>query len=800
MQVSIERALQIAVAAHEKGQLDKAAEIYRAILSKHIDHADANHNIGHIISHMGDYNLALVHYNRAREARPDVETFWVSSLQHCIRFGHLSDAREIGNAAIEYFPASANIEKILSSMELFKSESSPLADKSQIMKTVINLIHKKEFNAALKIIQNIDETLSHEKDIQNLHGIVHHKLKDFSLAENIFKNLIKSHPSYIPAYINFGTLLKDKGDFEESHKMFSHVKLMEPNNIENLINLGRLYIAKQDYKRAQSILNRVIKISPKASSAYFSLGLISLELGKHQIAQRSFHKALEFNPNDKHAWVNLGICYRHSGKIKKAINAFQKSLSIDKTFFTAQLNLANLYTDEGHRSDAVAIYQEAFKRDPKNVVVLRELGKLLIYNDPEKAIEILLKANELSPQDVDILNQLSNALAANSQHELALSMLEKALKIDSEHLVTLNNMSALYLEMNNLSKADIYTSKVLDLMPDHPLANMRAVQMNLTQHEKDSLQNLLKFTTDNNLPQNDIIRSHFAIANHYERAREYQSAFHHYCVGNRLKLRKLKYDIDRDKKIFAEIRGLQKDLQALPNLNEIMSMNHLFVVGMPRSGTTLVEQIISAHSAVHGCGELSNFANYWSEICSNQASEELIAKFRSEYVEKLSRLNPEASCFVDKMPHNFKYIGLIKKVLPNAKFVHMQRDPGATCWSNFTQLFNSANGLGYSYDLKSTSKYFLMYRDLMDFWGVYYKPDILHFNYEKLVLEPEANIRSLISFCDLDWQDQCLEPHKNKRVVKTASHLQVRKEIYQGSSQQWHNYKRFIGNVFDELY
>jgi len=799
MQVSIERALQIAVAAHEKGQLDKAAEIYRAILSQDVDHADANHNIGHIISGKGDYNLALAHYNRARETRPDVETFWVSSLKHCIRFGRVSDAQAIGNAAMEYFPTSTNIEKILSSMERFKSDSAPQEDHSQIMQTVINLIQKKEFNAALKNIQSIDATIRHEKDIQNLHGIVHYKLKDFSLAENIFKSLIKSHPSYFPAYINFGTLLMDQGDFEESHKMFSHVKLMDPNNIENLINLGRLYVAKQDYRKAQSTLKKVIKISPKAASAYFSLGLSYLELGKHQVAQRSFRKALEINPNDKHAWVNLGICYRHSGKIKKAIKAFQTSLSLDNKFSTAQLNLASLYEEEGNLSEALVVYKETIEQDPNNVVALSELGKLLIDINPDKSIELLERANNLSPRDMNILNTLSNALAANSQHELALSTLEKALKVDPGNVVTLSNLSALHTQMHDVSKANMYTSKILEIMPKHPLANVRALQLNLKQHEKNSLQQLLKFLDDENLPENDIIRSHFAIANHYERAGEYQSAFHHFGLGNRLKLSRIKYDIAVDQKAFAEIQKKHKEIQSLPDQRIINGMNHIFIIGMPRSGTTLVEQILSAHSTVHGCGELRSFSNYWMELLSRGISEESISKFRSEYVAKLSKLNSETTCFVDKMPNNFKYMGLIKKVLPHAKFIHTQRDPGATCWSNYSHLFNS-NGLGYSYDLKFTSKYFLIYQDLIKFWDNYFKADTLNFNYEELVIEPELKIRQLVSFCGLDWQDQCLSPHKNKRIVNTASHLQVRKEIYQGSSQKWHNYKSFIGNVFDELY
>jgi hypothetical protein len=221
---------------------------------------------------------------------------------------------------------------------------------------------------------------------------------------------------------------------------------------------------------------------------------------------------------------------------------------------------------------------------------------------------------------------------------------------------------------------------------------------------------------------------------------------------------------------------------------------------MPRSGTTLAEQIISSHSQVHGAGELPFLSRFGGSLSlGNQIiNAENTLQMRNAYLNELEKVSNGCQFVTDKMPQNFLHIGLLLKVLPEAKVIHVKRDPAATCWSNCKHYFSS-KGLGYSYDLSDTVNYFKLYQDLMDFWDQQYSDQIYHLDYDKLTLDQEAETRKLIEHLELDWEDNCLSPQENKRSVRTASQQQVRQKVYTGSSQAWRKFEPYLNGVFDEF-
>ena len=221
---------------------------------------------------------------------------------------------------------------------------------------------------------------------------------------------------------------------------------------------------------------------------------------------------------------------------------------------------------------------------------------------------------------------------------------------------------------------------------------------------------------------------------------------------------------------------------------------------MPRSGTTLVEQIISAHSNVTGAGELDYLSQFGQEIMidTQSSNEETIAEFRDKYLLELRKLANNKPFVTDKMPQNFRFIPLICAALTDAKIVHVKRNAAATCWSNFTQYFVK-NGLGYCYNLEDIVTYYQLYENLMELWNSKYNNRIFNLNYESLTNDQYNETRKLIDYLELEWEEACLSPHNNKRSVRTASQQQVRKKIYQGSSEAWLRYKPFLNGVFDKL-
>jgi hypothetical protein len=264
----------------------------------------------------------------------------------------------------------------------------------------------------------------------------------------------------------------------------------------------------------------------------------------------------------------------------------------------------------------------------------------------------------------------------------------------------------------------------------------------------------------------------------------------------------LGYTIDQDQNLFTNLRKAQPSIlkHALKYIANDSGPVPVFILGMPRSGTTLVEQIISSHSGVTAAGELKDIGHFGGLLAQGvtQATTETVSEFRQNYLSELIKRSDGNSLITDKLPQNFRYIPLICSAFPEAKIIHVQRDAAATCWSNYKHYF-PANGLGYCYGLKDVTAYYALYSDFMQFLQTSYGDRIYHLNYEKLTTDQDVESRNLIQYLELEWENACLSPQANKRSVRTASQQQVRKKIYKGSSQQWRKYEPLLNGAFDEL-
>mgnify|MGYP001976086891 FL=1 len=294
----------------------------------------------------------------------------------------------------------------------------------------------------------------------------------------------------------------------------------------------------------------------------------------------------------------------------------------------------------------------------------------------------------------------------------------------------------------------------------------------------------------------------FALAKAYDDLNRVEDAFTLLKQGNKLRKQYLAYDMEQDNRLFAKIKNTAPKIREtpLPRNHNPSSPSPIFIIGMPRSGTTLVEQIISSHTQVQGAGELCFIKKHGSDINTGEiaADKSSIELFRDNYLSDISKISTGQKFITDKMPHNFCYVGLICSAMPNAKIINVERCAKATCWSNFKNYFSSA-GLAYSYDLHDIVVQYKLYRDLMDFWMQAYSTRIYHLDYEKLTTQQDAETKKLINYLGVRWEKDCLSPHKNKRSVRTASQQQVRERIYRGSSDEWRRYEPFIGDVFENL-
>jgi hypothetical protein len=307
---------------------------------------------------------------------------------------------------------------------------------------------------------------------------------------------------------------------------------------------------------------------------------------------------------------------------------------------------------------------------------------------------------------------------------------------------------------------------------------------------------------DSSISEHDRCLICFSLAKAFDDLGEFANAFQLYAEGNALRKKQLAYDRLEGTNLFQTLKANYSRIRVLSFALETVTPEQtpIFVVGMPRSGTTLAEQIISSHRQVTGAGELPYVSQFGRPLAVGQAlvDGEVLKTFRGQYLEALRQRSDGNAIVTDKMPHNFRLLGLIAAALPEAKIIHVKRDPAAVCWANYTQYF-SKDSLGYCYSLEDILHYHGLYEDLMKFWHQALPGRIYDLGYERLTEEQDGETRKLIDHLGLPWDDCCLSPQDNTRVVGTASTVQVRQKVYQGSSERWRRYQPFLKGAFDRF-
>jgi len=320
---------------------------------------------------------------------------------------------------------------------------------------------------------------------------------------------------------------------------------------------------------------------------------------------------------------------------------------------------------------------------------------------------------------------------------------------------------------------------------------------------------MLELIANPSISENNKKHLSFALGKAYDDIGDAESCFQHLLEGNRLRKKELGYDINSDKRLFSRIKSIFA-ADELPTIEETQPVTErkkqpIFIVGMPRSGTTLVEQVLASHSQVYGADELEILDRIVRQILGNihkvhfdKLTMDVVRDVRNVYLAKLDILGDDEPRITDKMPLNFMWTGFILTAMPEAKVINLQRDPVATCWSIFKHYFSSKGG-GFAYDLVDIAEFYKLYIDLMDFWQGRFPNQIYDLNYEALTENQEKETRKLLNYCGLGWEDQCLAFHKTKRAVKTASSVQVRQEMYKGSSETWRKYETLIQPMIQAL-
>ena len=503
----------------------------------------------------------------------------------------------------------------------------------------------------------------------------------------------------------------------------------------------------------------------------------------NQIKAKNFKEAIERCnklikkfPNNSYLCNLAGLACQQSQNIKASINYFQRSIEIDSKNLSAKNNLANSLKVIGKFDISEKIYLEILKDDPNHVKCLNNYGNLKQQiNDYEQSIKLYKKALNIEPNNIVILMSL-----AGSYHSIG--------KIDE-------------------------TTKIVDtILKINPLImSAHKLKSSIIQYNENHshLSEMINLSKKKDLSDEQNIDINFAIGKAHEDSNNYEEAFKSLKIANNLKNKIVKFDINDQKKLFNSLKDSFDNINFNNQVENYDPTKIIFICGMPRSGTTLVEQIIASHTRVTGAGELvylqqSVRNNFMSKdiIKKNLVHEDIHAeraKMSKDYFDLLKLHNINTDFITDKAPQNFRWLGFIRIFFPGSKIIHCKRNPRDICLSLYKNSFASQD-MNWSYSETNIAAYYNLYSDLMNFWNEKFGNEIYEMSYEKLVSHKKLETENLLSFLELDHEETCFEHHKNvKTPIKTVSVSQARKPIYSSSVNKNEFYKNNLNHMFSLL-
>lgn len=491
--------------------------------------------------------------------------------------------------------------------------------------------------------------------------------------------------------------------------------------------------------------------------------LAALQLNNMDVAIQYMQLAADLAPENAMYRRNVGELLRRVGRLAEAVTSLQIAARLEPQCAENYFLLGLVFNDDRQYEVAIRYYHIALSYDQHNGLVWNNLGASLENSGDKKHAKIAY----------------STAIALNAQHAEAQ-----------------NNLGAIYSEEGHLEKARYHFEAAIQANPE--LVDAHYNLSLLKNYSLDDPRLALLESMANKIQQHSIhhrIRYYFALGKALDHSQQFKRAFEAYAAGNDLQNQLQPWDATKLKEIVSQLPSVFNQLSRAENYLD--KRCPIFIVGMPRAGTTLIEQILSSHHNIYGAGELSILDDVIQEACraanlrfidwASQLSDSACLALGQEYLQRTWRLAPDKDFIVDKMPGNCFYIGMIYRMLPNAKIIHAIRDPMDSCFSCYTHLFKSS--MDFAYDQTSLGIYYSLYAQAMQHWhAVLPANTMFNLAYEDMVTNHEVLSKALIDYIGLTWDPNCLNFHENTRLVKTASLSQVRKPIYKTSVQRWRNF------------
>ena len=497
----------------------------------------------------------------------------------------------------------------------------------------------------------------------------------------------------------------------------------------------------------------------------------------------------------------------NSGKFDLVINKTKKLIKKYPQYLILYNILGSAYQNNGNLGLAKEIFIEGHKMDPNNIAIMNNLANVYKNTGKIELSENLFKRIiDQNPNYINAYINYGNLKRDNNEFELAIKSYKKALKIDEKNPVALYSLALAYQGLGEFNLAIEFAKKTLLNDPKFTQADMLISQSQKYEIGNEHYENMNLKIDSLELNENQKTNLLFAIAKAEEDMNLIEKSSKNLIIANANRRKSLNFNIDDEVNFFNQIKKRFKNPNIIKNYNEnIGEKKMIFILGMPRSGTSLVEQIITSHSNVFGAGELPQLSRIVNSklLTDKDFSEKKINnlyensfftnELRIEYFSYLKRFNTTKNFITDKAPLNFRWIGIIKILFPDSIIIHCSRNPKDNCFSIFKNFFEG--GMDFGYDQNELVTYYKIYLDLMNFWNDKYPDSIFEAKYERIIDDTEKQTKKIIKFCNLNWEENCLKFYENKNPIKTLSTAQARKPIYKSSKNTFKKFAPFMDTL-----
>ncbi|MEM7359352.1 MAG: sulfotransferase [Pseudomonadota bacterium] len=618
-------------------------------------------------------------------------------------------------------------------------------------------------------------------------------------------------PDDISMIALLGATLLKTGKLSEAEQQLRRAIELAPSFAKPHEDLGFLLFEGGRIDEAINVLQTATRLDPNSELGFMTLGRALASKGQGEQADQAFEAAFELNPERKR--LALAAEAQRDGKVDEAEEQYRMLLTEFPNNVDALRLLAGIFGSQTRYDEAEPLLRRAIGLAPDYTLAILDLGKLLTEQHRYvEAVEVLQQAAVMEPDRPKTHYLLAAALAPLGQTDASLEAYQRTLELRADHAGALLGVGHTLKTLGKQAEAIDAYRECIKWRPDNgesywSLANLKTYQ--LTTEDITAMQACIE--REDEISDQSMVNFLFALAKASEDQGDYQSSWDYYTRGNNKQRMLEHYDSVQTEVTNDEIiEVFDHELLNDDTNTGSPDPSPIFVVGLPRSGSTLIEQILASHSMVEGTSELPYMGRVATSLNRNRADGVnypfAVRELKSSHLTALGEdylrrarihLHTDRPRFVDKMPNNFPTVGLIHKVLPNAKIIDARRYPLDSTLSCYRQLF--AKGQTFVYDLEDIGEYFLEYQRLMDHWHETMPGRVLTVQYEDMVTDSEAQIRRLLDYCELPWEDACLDFHKTDRAVRTASSEQVRQPVYTSSVHFWRNYEEQLAPLIDIL-